>query len=34
MRLRGGVAIDLGTVNTLVHITGRGIVIENPPRSP
>ena len=30
MRLRGGVAIDLGTVNTLVHITGRGIVIEEP----
>jgi rod shape-determining protein MreB and related proteins len=30
MRLRSGVAIDLGTVNTLVHVTGRGIVIEEP----
>jgi rod shape-determining protein MreB and related proteins len=30
MRLRSGVAIDLGTVNTLVHIVGRGIVIEEP----
>src|ERR1700745_660048 len=30
MRLRGGVAIDLGTVNTLVHISGRGLVIEEP----
>lgn len=30
MRLRSGVAIDLGTVNTLVHVVGRGIVIEEP----
>ena len=30
MRLRSGVAIDLGTVNTLVHVIGRGIVIEEP----
>jgi rod shape-determining protein MreB and related proteins len=30
MRLRSGVAIDLGTVNTLVYVTGRGIVIEEP----
>jgi rod shape-determining protein MreB len=30
MRFRSGVAIDLGTVNTLVHVTGRGIVIEEP----
>ena len=30
MRLRAGVAIDLGTVNTLVYVTGRGIVIEEP----
>ncbi len=30
MRLRSGVAIDLGTVNTLVHVTGRGIVVEEP----
>jgi rod shape-determining protein MreB and related proteins len=30
MRLRAGVAIDLGTVNTLVHVAGRGIVIEEP----
>lgn len=30
MRLRSGVAIDLGTVNTLVHVAGRGIVIEEP----
>jgi rod shape-determining protein MreB len=28
MRLREGVAIDLGTVNTLVCVTGRGIVVE------
>src|SRR5262249_54261952 len=30
MRLRAGVAIDLGTVNTLVSVRGRGIVVEEP----
>jgi len=30
MRLRAGVAIDLGTVNTLVYIAGRGIVVQEP----
>ena len=30
MRLRAGVAIDLGTVNTLVSIRGRGLVTEEP----
>ena len=30
MRLRAGVAIDLGTVNTLVSIRGRGLVVEEP----
>jgi rod shape-determining protein MreB and related proteins len=30
MQLRSGVAIDLGTVNTLVHVVGRGVVIEEP----
>jgi rod shape-determining protein MreB and related proteins len=30
MGLRSGVAIDLGTVNTLVYVTGRGIVIDEP----
>ncbi|HEV3289587.1 MAG TPA: rod shape-determining protein [Streptosporangiaceae bacterium] len=30
MRLRAGVAIDLGTVNTLVHVAGRGIVVDEP----
>jgi rod shape-determining protein MreB len=30
MRIRGSVAIDLGTVNTLVWIAGRGIVLEEP----
>ena len=30
MRLRSGVAIDLGTVNTLVSIAGRGLVIDEP----
>jgi rod shape-determining protein MreB len=30
MRLRPGVAIDLGTVNTLVSIAGRGLVVEEP----
>src|SRR5260370_30808862 len=31
MRFRGSVAIDLGTVNTLVWVAGRGIVLEEPP---
>src|SRR5262249_56583126 len=30
MRLRTGVAIDLGTVNTLIHVAGRGLIIEEP----
>ena len=30
MRFRSGVAIDLGTVNTLVYVSGRGIVVEEP----
>jgi rod shape-determining protein MreB len=30
MRLRSGIAIDLGTVNTLVSISGRGLVIDEP----
>jgi len=30
MRFRGSVAIDLGTVNTLVWVAGRGIVVEEP----
>jgi rod shape-determining protein MreB and related proteins len=30
MRFRSGVAIDLGTVNTLVYVVGRGIIIEEP----
>lgn len=30
MRLRSGIAIDLGTVNTLVHVVGRGVVIDEP----
>jgi len=30
MRLRSGIAIDLGTVNTLVYVAGRGVVIEEP----
>ncbi len=30
MRLRSSVAIDLGTVNTLVWVAGRGIVLEEP----
>ena len=30
MQLRAGVPIDLGTVNTLVWIRGRGLVVEEP----
>lgn len=30
MRIRGSVAIDLGTVNTLVWVDGRGLVLEEP----
>jgi rod shape-determining protein MreB and related proteins len=30
MRFRPGVAIDLGTVNTLVSVPGRGLVLEEP----
>jgi rod shape-determining protein MreB len=30
MLSRGGVAIDLGTVNTLIWIDGRGLVLEEP----
>jgi rod shape-determining protein MreB len=30
MRIRGSVAIDLGTVNTLVWVVGRGLVLEEP----
>jgi rod shape-determining protein MreB and related proteins len=30
MRVRGSVAIDLGTVNTLVWAAGRGVVLEEP----
>lgn len=30
MGLRSGVAIDLGTVNTLVYVAGRGLVVEEP----
>ena len=30
MRLRAGVAIDLGTVNTLVWVSGRGVVVDEP----
>lgn len=30
MRIRGSVAIDLGTVNTLVWVEGRGLVLEEP----
>jgi rod shape-determining protein MreB len=30
MRLRSGVAIDLGTVNTLVSVAGRGLAVEEP----
>ena len=34
MRFRGSVAIDLGTVNTLVWVAGRGIVLEEPTARP
>jgi rod shape-determining protein MreB and related proteins len=30
MRLRPYIAVDLGTVNTLVHVAGRGLVLEEP----
>jgi rod shape-determining protein MreB and related proteins len=30
MRFRPGIAIDLGTVNTLVHVASRGIVVHEP----
>jgi rod shape-determining protein MreB len=30
MRLRSGVAVDLGTVSTLVYVPGRGVVIDEP----
>jgi rod shape-determining protein MreB and related proteins len=30
MRFRSGIAIDLGTVNTLVYVAGRGVVIDEP----
>ena len=30
MRFRSGMAIDLGTVNTLVHVAGRGLIIDEP----
>ena len=30
LRIRGNVAIDLGTVNTLVWVGGRGLVLEEP----
>jgi rod shape-determining protein MreB len=30
MQLRAGVAIDLGTVNTLVWVRGKGLVVEEP----
>jgi rod shape-determining protein MreB and related proteins len=30
MRLRPGIAIDLGTVNTLISVNGRGLVVEEP----
>jgi rod shape-determining protein MreB and related proteins len=30
MRIRGSVAIDLGTVNTLIWVAGRGIVLDEP----
>jgi rod shape-determining protein MreB len=30
MDLRSGVAVDLGTVNSLVYLPGRGVVVEEP----
>jgi len=30
MRLRGSIAIDLGTTNTLIWVAGRGLVIDEP----
>jgi rod shape-determining protein MreB and related proteins len=30
MRIRPGLAIDLGTVNTLFYVAGRGLVVEEP----
>ncbi len=30
MRLRGSVAVDLGTVNTQIWVAGRGVVLEEP----
>jgi rod shape-determining protein MreB and related proteins len=30
MRLRPGLAIDLGTVNTLIHVAGRGLGVDEP----
>lgn len=30
MRIRGSVAIDLGTVNTLIWVAGRGVVLDEP----
>ena len=30
MRLRGKVAIDLGTANTVVYVAGEGIVLNEP----
>ena len=30
MRFRAGVAIDRGTVNTLVYVAGRGLVVDEP----
>jgi rod shape-determining protein MreB len=30
MRIRGSVAIDLGTVNTLIWVGGRGVVLDEP----
>jgi rod shape-determining protein MreB and related proteins len=30
MRIRPGLAIDLGTVNTLIYMAGRGLVVEEP----
>src|SRR3979411_2333392 len=30
MRLRGSIAIDLGTVSTLIWVAGRGLVLDEP----